>query len=250
MTGATPVSAERELPATVPGGRFAAVAIDLDGTLIDTAPDLAGAINAMLHDMEAPPLDDASIRALIGHGIESFVQRAVCSSLGEDAAAPRLAGARTLFYRHYAAHIFDRSTLYPGVLEGLEALRAAGITTLCITNKHSAFAGPLLDEAGLGPYFAQLLCADEPYQRKPAPALLLDAAASFDIDPRDLLMVGDSPVDIEAARRAGCAVAAVDYGYQSLQLLQQASPDWIIGSLAELPGLQHEPAGTPGAYGP
>jgi phosphoglycolate phosphatase len=208
-----------------------AVAFDLDGTLVDSVPDLAAAANAMLHALDRAPLPDAAIAAMVGDGVDRLVERALTAA-GSATDAAAQGAARALFRAQYAGAVFDRSRVYPGVVEGLTALADRGLPLACVTNKASGFTLPLLDAAGLAPFFALTLCADRADQRKPQPYLLQAACAHFDAAPAALLYVGDGPADIGAARAAGCPVAAVDYGYGTLD--PAAAADWTIGRLIDI----------------
>ncbi len=217
--------------------RIRAAAFDLDGTLVDSAPDLVDAANGMLKALGNRQLAEHRITALIGDGIDRLVEGVLAASLRRLPAPAALGSARTLFRRFYAARLFDRSRVYPGAIEGLQALNEAGIPLCCVTNKHSAFTLPLLDAAGLARHFAFALCADRAEERKPKPDLLLAACARFGIAPAELLCVGDSRADVAAARAAGCPVAAVDYGYNQGRPVAAERPDWLIASLTEVVGL-------------
>lgn len=209
-----------------------AIAFDLDGTLIDTAPDLAAAANMMLTLLGSQPLPEERIAALIGGGVDSLVARALEESSGRSDLAPAFqATASTLFKELYEQHLFDRSRIYPGVVQTLEALESAGLPLCCITNKESRFAIPLLEAAGLHDRFAATMCADRAEDRKPSPNMLLAACSQLGVEPRDLLYVGDAPSDIAAARALKCRIVAVDYGYTAHHVLMQAQPDDIVGSL-------------------
>ncbi len=221
--------------------RVRAVAFDLDGTLVDSAPDLAAAANAMLEVLGHARLPEPRIAALIGNGIDRLVEAALAASTGRAAEAGPLAAATALFRRCYAERLFDRSRVYPGVIEGLAALDAMGVARCCITNKASAFTLPLLEAAGLSGRLGFALCADRSEERKPAPTLLLAACRRLGIAAADMLYVGDSRIDIAAARAAGCPVAVVDYGYHQGFSLAAERPDWIIASVAELPALPASP---------
>ena len=222
--------------------RLRAVAFDLDGTLVDSAPDLAASANAMLEALGHARLPEARVAALIGNGIDRLVEGVLVASTGRPADARPLAAAMALFHRCYAERLFDRSRVYPGVVDGLEELDAIGIARCCITNKASAFTLPLLDAAGLSGRLAFALCADRLEERKPAPDMLLAACLRLGIAPEEMLYVGDSNIDIGAARAAGCPVAVVDYGYHQGFQLAAARPDWIIGSVADLPQLPSTPS--------
>ena len=221
--------------------RVRAIAFDLDGTLIDTAPDLALAANTMLESLGYPPLAKRQIEALIGDGIDKLVEGVLMESIDHVAGPAMLGAARVQFRQLYAARLFERGGVYPAVITTLEALAGRGIQLCCVTNKHSAFTLPLLDAAGLTPFLAFAICADHADERKPKPDLLLAASARLGIAPSEMLYVGDSPADIAAARAAGCPVAAVDYGYTDRARLAEAHPDWIIGSIAEFVALSAEP---------
>ncbi|HZO21884.1 MAG TPA: phosphoglycolate phosphatase [Steroidobacteraceae bacterium] len=222
-----------------PPESFRAAAFDLDGTLIDTLPDLAAAVNLMLGMLGARELAPSAIRALVGGGVEKLVHRALAESLGEQSAhAAQRSAAVTLFGRLYGQALFERSQLYPGVEAALRALSAAGVGLCCVTNKDSRFATPLLERAGLRRFFAFTLCADTPEERKPSPHLLLSACSRLGIAPAQMVYVGDSRVDIAAARAAGCRVVVVRYGYDTPALLEQAQPDAIVDTLADLPSLR------------
>ena len=210
--------------------RLRAVAFDLDGTLVDSVPDLAAAANATLEALGRPPLPDAAIAALVGDGIDALVERAL-NAAGVPREAATLAQARGRFREHYAGAVFVESVVYPGVAEGLRRLAEAGLPLACVTNKASAFTLPLLDAAGLAPHFAATLCGDESAMRKPAPAMLVAACARFGVTPAALLYVGDSIVDAQAARAAGCAFAAVDYGYGRVD---DAACDGRVAQLADI----------------
>jgi|SRR5579872_6837030 len=227
--------------------RARVVGFDLDGTLIDTMADLTAALNLTLTALGRGALPESRVRALVGNGVEQFVVRALQESPGDDPMDPaRQAAALELFRRLYKAHLFDLSKLYPQVEETLTALSAAGISLCCITNKHSEFALPLLEQARLAPYFEFTLCADRPEDRKPAANLLLAACTRCNVAPAGMLYVGDSVVDIQAARAAGCPVAAVSYGFNSLEVLEAARPDGVFAGLPALRAACLQ-AWTPGA---
>ena len=218
-----------------------AVAFDLDGTLVDSAPDLALAANAMLELLGYASVAQPRIQALIGDGIDRLVESVLQESIDRVATPAALADALSRFRQFYAEHLFDHGRVYPGVIEGLRALSDAGMQLCCITNKHSAFTLPLLAAAGLREFFAFALCADRAEERKPKPDLLLAASTRFQVIPEELLYVGDSRADIVAARAAHCPVAAVDYGYNQGRSLAAEHPDWIIGSITELVALPAPP---------
>jgi len=218
---------------------FRAAAFDLDGTLIHTMPDLAAAVNLMLGSLGERELPESRVRAFVGGGVELLVQRALAESLnGQAPHEAQSSAALTLFGRLYSQALFKRSRIYPGVDRALRSLAEAGVSLCCVTNKSSRFALPLLELAGLSGLFAFTLCADRPQDRKPGPQLLLSACSRLRISPAQLLYVGDSRVDIAAARAAGCRIVAVSYGYDTPELLENAQPDGIVDTLADLPTLR------------
>lgn len=211
-----------------------AVAFDLDGTLVDSAPDIAAAANGMLAERGLRALPLARVVAAIGDGIDALVVRVLEESAGRapDAATAATAGAR--FRELYGRDVFTASRLFPGVREGLARLAARGIPVGCITNKARAFTAKILDRAGLAGRLAFVECPASAGERKPAPYMLLKACGDLGIAPGELLYVGDSALDVAAARAAGCPVVLVDYGYNRGQAVTEAGADAVIGSLEDL----------------
>ena len=210
-----------------------AVAFDLDGTMIDTAPDLASAANMMLVMLGGRPLPEQQIPKLIGAGIDEFVKRVLLMS-GTQPDRLLESAAAMLFRNLYGQHLFDRSRIYPGVVNTLRILRTGGRTLCCVTNKESKFALALLEFAGLRDFFTAVLCADRPEDRKPSPNLLRAACAHASVEPAKLLCVGDSRADIGAAHAAGCRVVAVDYGYHRDLPLADLRPDAVVSNVEQI----------------
>jgi phosphoglycolate phosphatase len=213
--------------------RVKAVMIDLDGTLADTIPDLAVATNMMLRELGRAPLDERLIRTFVGKGIPNLVGRALSGSLEARAPEELLARAMPIYERCYAEVNGTRSTLYPGVMEGLESLRAARFPLACVTNKSARFTIPLLEYLGLAPFFSQVVAGDTLPQKKPDPAPLLHACGNFGLAPADMLVIGDSVNDAQAARAAGCPVFCVSYGYNEGRDVRELDVDAIVETLAE-----------------
>lgn len=225
---------------------FRAAAFDLDGTLIDTMGDLAAAVNLMLGMLGARELPEVRVRALVGNGVEQLVVRALAESLGSlPSHSAQRSAALALFRRLYLQGLYQRSTVYPGVQQVLGSLRDAGVSLCCITNKDSAFTLSLLEQAGLSELFAFTLCADRMEDRKPSPNMLLSACSRFGIVPADMLYVGDSAVDIAAARAAGCPVVAVSYGYGKAHAGAEDQADALIDRMQDLLSLDLRPADDP-----
>ena len=213
--------------------RVKAVTIDLDGTLADTIPDLAAAANGMLRELGRPVLEVGRIRDFVGKGIPKLVERALAGSVEGAAPADLLARALPVFERCYAEVNGRHSVLYPGVSEGLQALRLMQLPLACVTNKSGRFTIPLLEQLGIARYFEQVIAGDALPQKKPDPAQLLHACRAFGIAPREMLMIGDSVNDAQAARAAGCPVFCVTYGYNEGQDVRALDVDAIVPSLIE-----------------
>lgn len=218
----------------------AAVSFDLDGTLIDTAPDLGAAANMMLAMLGGRPLPDDQIPGLIGAGIDEFVKRVLTQS-GVTPDAHLHETAATLFRNLYGQRVFQRSRVYPDVVMTLHSLRTIGLALCCVTNKERKFAHALLELAGISGFFGAVLCPARPEDRKPSPSLLYSACAQVEVEPIDMLLVGDSRTDIQAAHAAGCRVVAVDYGYHRDQPLEELRPDAIVSNLKEIMELSVRP---------
>ena len=210
-----------------------AVTIDLDGTLLDTIPDLARAANMMLGELGRPALDEALIRTFVGKGIQNLVQRTLAGNL-EGNVEPQLAGhGLGVFERCYAEVNGKHTTIYPGVREGLDRLRDDGIPLACVTNKSARYTLPLLEMVGLAQYFEQVVAGDTLKLKKPHPAPLIHSAEFFGIAPRDMLMIGDSLNDTQAARAAGCPVFCVTYGYNEGHDVRALDTDAVVETLDE-----------------
>jgi len=207
--------------------------IDLDGTLADTIPDLAAAANAMLREIGRPGLDVERIRTFVGKGIPKLVERTLAAAHDGRVPAGLMERALPVFERCYAAVNGRHSVVYPGVEEGLRAMRGMELPLACVTNKSGRFTTPLLEQLGLARHFAQVIAGDTLPQKKPDPAQLLHACRGFGIAPGEMLMVGDSGNDAEAARAAGCPVFCVPYGYNEGQDVRALDVDAIVPSLVE-----------------
>ncbi len=213
------------------------ILIDLDGTLIDSVPDLAFSVDAMLARLGRPPRGEATVRNWVGNGVERLVQRALVGALEGEPPAADLALALPVFMEVYAQNTSGRSAPYPGVSEGLDYLQAAGYPLGCVTNKAAQFTLPLLRDLGLLDYFGIVVSGDTLPEKKPHPAPLLHAAAHFGVAPADALMIGDSVSDVTAARAAGFAIICTSYGYNHGRDIREANPDAVIDSFTHLRAL-------------
>jgi phosphoglycolate phosphatase len=216
--------------------RFAAkaIAFDLDGTLIDTAPDLARAVNRMLADLGRTEFPEAKISKWIGDGVARLIKRALTDSPEQEPDAGLFERAHARFHAHYLAGVCEHSAPYPDVVEALRHFKARGLPLACITNKLAAFTGPLLAELELEHYFDLVLAGDTLARRKPDPLPLTHMCERLKIDPGEALLVGDSLNDLKAARAAGMPVVLVRYGYNQGVDLSAHGPDAMIESFREL----------------
>ncbi len=210
-----------------------AVVIDLDGTLLDTAGDLADAAAAMLRELGLPRVDLAEFKTYIGNGVSRLVKRCLTRDMQAEPEPALFELALASYEKHYGAHVSRRSRPFPGVLEGLQAMRAEGYRLACITNKAARFTHPLLKDTGLFDYFELILSGDTLPRKKPDPLPLLHACQVFGVEPAELLLIGDSLNDTQAARAAGCPVFCVPYGYNRGRPVDELDLDAVAPSLAE-----------------
>ncbi|MFN8735401.1 MAG: phosphoglycolate phosphatase [Betaproteobacteria bacterium] len=194
-------------------GRLRGVLIDLDGTLMDTAPDLAEAANRMRAELGLEPLPVARIAAFVGKGADVLVHRALTDAMDGRADDAGFARGRAAFFRHYHAVNGARSVVFDAVPQALDRLRQCGLALACVTNKPREFTLPLLERAQLAAPFSAVVGGDDVREKKPHPALLLEACRRLTLTPAQVLMVGDSVNDALAARGAGCPVVLVETGY-------------------------------------
>lgn len=214
-----------------------ALLFDLDGTLVDSVPDLTAAVNIMLNQLGLPAREESQVRTWVGNGVDNLIRRALSNSMAGHADPALFASAKPLYKRAYAEHISVYSTVYPGVIEGLQALKTAGLPMACVTNKSAEFAQPLLERLDIAHFFKVVVGGECVPNPKPAPDALLLCAQRLDAPISQSLMVGDSLNDVGAARNAGCPVVCVPYGYNHGHDIHEAQPDGVIDSIAELPRL-------------
>lgn len=214
---------------------ISSVIVDLDGTMVDTLGDFDVALNQTLKDLGRPAVTRADIERMVGKGSAHLIRSALLhGGLGADDATVLQADAWTRYQANYLAINGQHSAVYPGVIEGLTALRARGLPLACLTNKPYGFAVPLLKAKGLLGFFAHVFGGDSFERTKPDPLPLLKTCEALGTPPAKTLMVGDSQNDGIAARAAGCPVVLVTYGYNHGDPIALAPHDRLIGSLAEL----------------
>jgi phosphoglycolate phosphatase len=209
------------------------VVFDLDGTLIDTAPDLVGTLNAIFARKRLPPVAYEAARDMVGGGARAMIERGLMAE-GRTLAVPDLERMVEDFIDHYAAHIADRSRPFAGLEVALDALAAGGCRLAVCTNKLEWLSVRLLDALGLSRRFAAICGADSFGLQKPDPELLRGTIARAGGRIECAIMVGDSVADITMARAAGIPIVAVDYGYSPTPV-GELGPDRVIGALADLP---------------
>jgi len=213
------------------------VLIDVDGTLVDSVPDLAYCVDEMMKALGRPPRGESAVRNWVGNGVERLVRRALVGRLDGEPGDDEFAAAYPLFLELYADNTSKRSHLYPGVREGLDYLKTAGYRLGCVTNKASQFTLPLLKDLGIHDDFGIVVCGDTLPVKKPDPGPLLHAAAHLGVSAADSLMLGDSRSDVAAARAAGFQVVCMSYGYNHGEDIRDYAPDAVIDSMAELRSL-------------
>ncbi len=213
------------------------VLLDIDGTLVDTVPDLAFSIDTMLEEIGVKTHGVEKIRDWVGNGIERLVHRALTDDNDGEAEDELFDKAFPIFMDIYADNTATASEFYPGVEEGLKYLKSKNFKLGCVTNKRTRFTETLLKSLGVYNDFEIVICGDTLPKCKPDPIQLLHAAEFFNVEPNNSLMVGDSTNDVYAAKAAGFQSLAVDYGYNCGIDIRESSPDLVIDSLAKLPEL-------------
>ncbi len=212
--------------------RIAAIAFDLDGTLVDSAPDIGHAVNTALAAAGLQRFDLTTVRAWIGDGPDALIARALAAQgVSPDDAALRQQ-LRQGFDAATLAAPLDHGFVYPGIAELLGRLHGR-LPLVVITNKPTHLARAVIEAAGLLPYLSHVQGADTAAQRKPAPLNLLSAAARFGVEPSGLLMVGDAPPDMLAAQAAGCPAALVGWGYGAHAVPAELNP-WRVETPQQL----------------
>ena len=209
------------------------VMIDLDGTLLDTANDLALAANKMLRELGQPELSNATIQSYIGKGIQRLIKRTLTSEMDGEPEPELFTRAVPIYMRHYAENLCVNTRPYPGVIDGINALSKAGFRLACITNKTEVFTVPLLRATNLMDCFEIVLSGDSLPKRKPDPMPLLHICKFFDVFPHEALLIGDSLNDTTAARAAGCHVFCVPYGYNEGRDARELDCDAIVETILD-----------------
>ena len=210
---------------------ISAIVIDLDGTLLHTAPELSEAANRMLREMDYAPVSPELLASYIGNGISWLVKRALTGDMHATPDAALFDHALPIFEKHYTELLLE-SRPFDGVIAGLDAMKAAGFRLGCVTNKLARYTEPLLQGVGLAKYFEIVISGDTLAEKKPHPMQLLHAAKFFGVPVEKLLLIGDSLSDTLAARAAGCPVFCVPYGYNHGEPAETLDQDAVIKNLA------------------
>ncbi|MGK9174261.1 phosphoglycolate phosphatase [Yokenella regensburgei] len=227
------------------------VAFDLDGTLVDSAPGLTAAVDNALYALELPQAGEERVITWIGNGADVLMSRALAWSLQERNAQRAASGKpavnaadipedeqafmlRKLFDRYYAESVEAGSFLFPDVAETLEVLYAQGLPLALVTNKPTPFVAPLLEALGIAHYFSHVIGGDDVKNKKPHPEPLLLVAEKLGLTPDQLLFVGDSRNDIQAAQAAGCCSVGLTYGYNYGEAITLSEPDYVYDRFNEL----------------
>lgn len=217
------------------------VMFDLDGTLLDTAPQIAEAANRMLVALGKPMLPQAQIATYIGEGVQNLIKRCLTGSVHTEPAAEEFSRAQPLYHGFYEANAIE-SQAFAGVLPALQQLKKLGYHLACVTNKPEKFTLPLLQEAGLADFFEVIISGDSLPKKKPDPLPLLHICQKLGVLPAEAVLVGDSETDIQAAHAAGCFVVTVPYGYNQGRAIDAAMVDATIQQLTDVVDLLELPA--------
>ena len=214
------------------------ILFDLDGTLIETAPEIADAVNDTLRRFDLPAVRQQQVNDWIGHGTRELLIQALAFTGNTTADTVRHSDSFKLieqtFVKHYQARCGTRSHLYPQVRETLHALRAAGVKLVVVTNKEGRYTQVVLDAHHLAPLFDRVISGDTLPVKKPDPAAIDDCLQRFGVARERALFVGDSSIDVATARNAGIAVWALPYGYNMGQPIESCHPDRVIPDFSAL----------------
>jgi phosphoglycolate phosphatase len=213
------------------------VLIDVDGTLVDSVPDLAWCVDEMMLTINMKTHGEDKVRQWVGNGVERLVRRALVGQLEGEPEDSLFESAYPVFLDLYKDNTSKRSHLYSGVKEGLEYLKSNNYILGCVTNKAEAFTLPILKDLGIIDYFQSVVSGDTLEKKKPDPLPLIYSAEKLGVSPSESMMLGDSMSDVKAARAAGFSIVCMSYGYNHGEDIRLSNPDEVIDSMAELEGL-------------
>ena len=210
------------------------IMIDVDGTLVDSVPDLAYCIDEMMQELGLQKWGEAKVRNWVGNGVPKLVERALTGELEGQLKKEVFDEAYPIFLDLYENNNAQRSYLYDGVREGLDYLKSQGYQLGCVTNKSEQFTHPLLKVLGIFNDFKIIISGDTLAKRKPDPMPLLYCSEHFHLKPEECLMLGDSVSDVKAARAAGFDIICMSYGYNHGNDIADENPDLVIDSMSQL----------------
>jgi phosphoglycolate phosphatase len=210
------------------------IMIDVDGTLVDSVPDLTYCVDEMMKQLGKEPCGEAKVREWVGNGVPKLVERALTGELEAAPNSEDYEKAYPVFLALYADNTAKRSCLYGGVREGLNYMKSQGYLLGCVTNKAEQFTLPLLKALGIFDDFSIIISGDTLAKKKPDPLPLLHSAEHFGISPKDCMMLGDSVSDVKASRAAGFAIICMSYGYNHGNDIANENPDLVLDSMSEL----------------
>jgi phosphoglycolate phosphatase len=210
-----------------------AAIIDLDGTMLDTLPDFRVAINGMRAGFGLAPITQEQIGLMVGKGSEHLIRSVLALDWDAVAIEARIDDAMDAYQRHYLSINGQHSSLFPDVIAGLDAMKAQGLRLACVTNKPISFTTPLLAQKGLDRFFEVVYGGDSLPRKKPDPLPLTTVCQDFGMAPAQVVAIGDSSNDAQAARAAGCPVLTVPYGYNHGEAIHEIDSDGIVDTLLD-----------------
>ncbi|MCW9048063.1 MAG: phosphoglycolate phosphatase [Gammaproteobacteria bacterium] len=213
------------------------VLIDVDGTLVDSVPDLAYCVDEMMKQLGMPEYGEEKVRNWVGNGVERLTRRALIGQLDGEPDEALFEKAYPVFLDLYDKNVCERSCLYDGVREALDFLKTTDVKIGCVTNKNSQFTLPILEKLGIKDDFEIIVCGDTLTKKKPDPLPLLHSAEQLGAKPEESLMLGDSMSDVKAARAAGFNIICMSYGYNHGEDIRDYNPDAVVDSMAEIKNL-------------
>lgn len=213
------------------------ILFDLDGTLVDSVPDLAASVTRTLEKLGHEAYPETTIRNWVGNGVDRLIKRALTNSMDAEPDESEFELALGLFMDDYRENVCVDSVLCPAVIETLPLLISQGHTLGCVTNKASDFTVPLLEQLQIHQYFSVIVSGNDVAEKKPSPLSIEYAAKKMKLPLADVMMVGDSINDIQAAKNAGVTCVGVPGGYNHGAPISDANPDYLVETIADLPSI-------------
>jgi len=213
------------------------VLIDVDGTLVDSVPDLSYCVDEMMKQLGMPEHGEDKVRNWVGNGVERLTRRALIGQLDGEPDDELFEKAYPIFLDLYDKNVCERSCLYEGVREAIDFLKTTDVKIGCVTNKNAQFTLPILEKLGVKDEFEIIVCGDTLDKKKPDPLPLLHSAEQLGAKPEESLMLGDSMSDVKAARAAGFNIICMSYGYNHGEDIHDYNPDAVVDSMAEIKNL-------------